>query len=144
MKYLPQEPDLDASLSVMENIRRGIAEQVLQRAFNLSLCVCVLALCSYNCIYSQAVFTHRVLWCVMAFSVRLVAICPRRLVILQFVLQAMTSCTEHDFRCDMFVWWPRQPSRAAGNHSEVEPTSLRTSGKTCSVRAVGIAVFLPR
>lgn len=28
VKYLPQEPDLDSSLNVMENIRRGIAEQV--------------------------------------------------------------------------------------------------------------------
>lgn len=28
IKYLPQEPDLDSSLNVMENIRRGIAEQV--------------------------------------------------------------------------------------------------------------------
>lgn len=28
VKYLPQEPDLDPSLNVMENIRRGIAEQV--------------------------------------------------------------------------------------------------------------------
>ncbi|CAN0014026.1 unnamed protein product, partial [Ectocarpus fasciculatus] len=27
VKYLPQEPDLDSSLNVMENIRRGIAEQ---------------------------------------------------------------------------------------------------------------------
>lgn len=31
VKYLPQEPDLDASLDVMGNIRRGIAEQVLGR-----------------------------------------------------------------------------------------------------------------
>ena len=30
VKYLPQEPDLDSSLNVMENIRRGIAEQVLR------------------------------------------------------------------------------------------------------------------
>ncbi|CAN0459308.1 unnamed protein product, partial [Discosporangium mesarthrocarpum] len=28
IKYLPQEPDLDSSLTVMENIRVGIAEQV--------------------------------------------------------------------------------------------------------------------
>lgn len=28
IKYLPQEPDLDSSLDVMGNIRRGIAEQV--------------------------------------------------------------------------------------------------------------------
>lgn len=31
VKYLPQEPDLDSSLNVMENIRRGIAEQVRRR-----------------------------------------------------------------------------------------------------------------
>lgn len=29
IKYLAQEPDLDSSLNVMDNIRRGIAEQVL-------------------------------------------------------------------------------------------------------------------
>lgn len=28
VRYLPQEPDLDSSLTVMENIKRGIAEQV--------------------------------------------------------------------------------------------------------------------
>lgn len=34
VKYLPQEPDLDMSLDVMGNIRRGIAEQV-------GVCMCV-------------------------------------------------------------------------------------------------------
>lgn len=28
VKYLPQEPDLDPALTVMDNIRRGISEQV--------------------------------------------------------------------------------------------------------------------